>query len=108
MGRVFGDEVMAAALIDRLVHHCHLVTIAATATGCASHLLNVFDVAALVGCHEESVRRAYNCGQLRRRRFGVRGCRFELADVVDGIQRGAPTRPPRDRALQALDGPSPE
>ena len=24
---VFGDEVMAAALIDRLVHHCHLVTI---------------------------------------------------------------------------------
>jgi len=26
-GAVFGDEVMAAALIDRLVHHCHLVTI---------------------------------------------------------------------------------
>jgi DNA replication protein DnaC len=26
-GEVFGDEVMAAALIDRLVHHCHLVTI---------------------------------------------------------------------------------
>ena len=24
---VFGDEVMAAALIDRLVHHCHLGTI---------------------------------------------------------------------------------
>jgi hypothetical protein len=24
---IFGDEVMAAALIDRLVHHCHLVTI---------------------------------------------------------------------------------
>ena len=24
---MFGDEVMAAALIDRLVHHCHLVTI---------------------------------------------------------------------------------
>jgi DNA replication protein DnaC len=23
-GEVFGDEVMAAALIDRLVHHCHL------------------------------------------------------------------------------------
>jgi hypothetical protein len=27
MGAVFGDEVMAAALIDRLVHHCHIVTI---------------------------------------------------------------------------------
>jgi IstB-like ATP binding protein len=26
-GAVFGDEVMAAALIDRLVHHCHIVTI---------------------------------------------------------------------------------
>ncbi len=26
-GEVFGDEVMAAALIDRLVHYCHLVTI---------------------------------------------------------------------------------
>jgi hypothetical protein len=26
-GEMLGDEVMAAALIDRLVHHCHLVTI---------------------------------------------------------------------------------
>lgn len=26
-GEVCGDEVMATALIDRLVHHCHLVTI---------------------------------------------------------------------------------
>src|SRR5512134_2897055 len=26
-GDIFGDDVMAAALIDRLVHHCHLVTI---------------------------------------------------------------------------------
>jgi DNA replication protein DnaC len=26
-GEVFGDDVMAAALIDRLVHHCHIVTI---------------------------------------------------------------------------------
>ena len=26
-GEAFGDEVMAGALIDRLVHHCHLVTI---------------------------------------------------------------------------------
>ena len=26
-GAVFGYEVMAAALIDRLVHHCHIVTI---------------------------------------------------------------------------------
>lgn len=26
-GDIFGDDVMAAALIDRLVHHCHIVTI---------------------------------------------------------------------------------
>ncbi|MBT8397567.1 MAG: ATP-binding protein [Gemmatimonadetes bacterium] len=26
-GAVLGDEVMAAALIDRLVHHCHIVNI---------------------------------------------------------------------------------
>ena len=26
-GEVFGDEVMAAALIDRLLHHCHIVNI---------------------------------------------------------------------------------
>lgn len=26
-GQVFGDDVMAAALIDRLLHHCHVVTI---------------------------------------------------------------------------------
>ena len=26
-GTIFGDDAMAAALIDRLVHHCHLVTI---------------------------------------------------------------------------------
>lgn len=26
-GAIFGDEIMAAALIDRLVHHCHIVNI---------------------------------------------------------------------------------
>ena len=26
-GEVFGDEVMAAALIDRVLHHCHIVSI---------------------------------------------------------------------------------
>jgi DNA replication protein len=26
-GEVFGDEVMASALIDRLAHHCHIVNI---------------------------------------------------------------------------------
>jgi hypothetical protein len=26
-GEIFGDEVMAAVLIDRLLHHCHIVNI---------------------------------------------------------------------------------
>ena len=26
-GQILGDEVMAAALIDRLMHHCHVVNI---------------------------------------------------------------------------------
>lgn len=55
-------------------------------------LMTVFEVAELIGCHEESVRRAYLCGQLRRQRFGVRSWRFQPADVQDWIARGAPTR----------------
>ena len=55
-------------------------------------LMTVFEVAELVGCHEESVRRAYLCGQLRRQRFGVRSWRFLPVDVQDWIARGAPTR----------------
>ena len=54
-------------------------------------LLTAFEVAELVGCHEESVRRAYLCGQLRRQRFGVRSWRFRPVDVEDWIGRGAPT-----------------
>jgi DNA replication protein DnaC len=26
-GEIFGDDVMAGALIDRLLHHCHIVNI---------------------------------------------------------------------------------
>jgi hypothetical protein len=26
-GEIFGDDVMAAALMDRLLHHCHVVNI---------------------------------------------------------------------------------
>lgn len=60
-------------------------------------LLTASEVAAFVGCHEESVRRAYLCGQLQRHRFGVRSCRFDPADVRDWIARGAPTRIPGER-----------
>ena len=36
-GEIFSDEVMAAALIDRLVHHCPLVTIRGNSYRAAAH-----------------------------------------------------------------------
>ena len=57
-----------------------------------NRLLTAFEVAEFVGCHEETVRRAYLRGLLTSQRFGVRGRRFHPADVLDWIKRGAPTR----------------
>ena len=57
-----------------------------------NRLLTAFEVAEFVGCHEETVRRAYLRGLLTSQRFGVRGRRFHPADVMDWIRRGAPTR----------------
>jgi excisionase family DNA binding protein len=60
--------------------------------GLPNRLLNAREVAKFVGCHEETVRRAYWRGLLRSQRFGVRGRRFRPEDVLDWIARGAPTR----------------
>lgn len=57
-----------------------------------NRLLTAFEVAEFVGCHEETVRRAYMRGLLTSQRFGVRGRRFHPADVLDWIRRGSPTR----------------
>jgi excisionase family DNA binding protein len=57
-----------------------------------NRLMTAFEVAEFVGCHEESVRRAYLRGLLKSQRFGVRTRRFHPADVLDWIARGAPTR----------------
>lgn len=57
-----------------------------------NRLLTAFEVAEFVGCHEETVRRAYLRGLLSSQRFGVRSRRFHPADVIDWIKRGAPTR----------------
>jgi excisionase family DNA binding protein len=67
-------------------------SVAGTSDSLPGKLLTAFEVAELVGCHEESVRRAYLCGQLKRQRFGVRSWRFRPTDVEDWIGRGAPTR----------------
>jgi excisionase family DNA binding protein len=60
--------------------------------GLPNRLLTAFEVAEFVGCHEETVRRAYLRGLLTSQRFGVRGRRFHPRDVLDWIRRGAPTR----------------
>ena len=61
-------------------------------TGLPNRLMTALEVAEFVGCHEETVRRAYSRGVLVSQRFGVRGRRFHPADVMDWIRRGAPTR----------------
>jgi excisionase family DNA binding protein len=61
--------------------------------GLPNRLLTALEVAEFVGCHEETVRRAYLRGLLTSQRFGVRGRRFHPADVLDWIRRGAPTKP---------------
>jgi excisionase family DNA binding protein len=65
----------------------------AASSGLPNRLLTAFEVAEFVGCHEETVRRAYLRGMLISQRFGVRGRRFRPDDVLDWIRRGAPTRP---------------
>ena len=57
-----------------------------------NRLLTAIEVAEFIGCHEETVRRAYLRGLLVSQRFGVRGRRFHPHDVFDWIRRGAPTR----------------
>jgi excisionase family DNA binding protein len=64
----------------------------AATSGLPKRLMTAFEVAEFVGCHEETVRRAYLRGVLVSQRFGVRGRRFHPADVFDWIRRGAPTR----------------
>ena len=66
----------------------------APASPLPNRLLTAAEVAEFIGCHEETIRRAYLRGLLRSQRFGVRGRRFHPPDVLDWIQRGAPTRVP--------------
>lgn len=69
-----------------------IVPVPATYGELPNRLLTAFEVAEFVGCHEETVRRAYLRGLLVSQRFGVRSRRFHPRDVLDWISRGAPTR----------------
>jgi excisionase family DNA binding protein len=63
-----------------------------TAGELPNRLMTAFEVAEFVGCHEETVRRAYLRGLLTAQRFGVRGRRLHPVAVLDWLKRGAPTR----------------
>jgi excisionase family DNA binding protein len=69
----------------------HTTTHSEDRAGLPNRLLTAREVAAFVGCHEETIRRAYWHRQLVSQRLGVRSRRFHPADVLDWIRRGAPT-----------------
>jgi hypothetical protein len=52
-------------------------------SGLPNRLMTAFEVAEFVGCHEETVRRAYLRGLLVSQRFGVRSRRFHPRDIQD-------------------------
>lgn len=54
-------------------------------------LLTVRAAAEAIGCHEDTIRRGYLCGQLQARRIG-RTVRIEPASLEDWIKRGGLTR----------------
>ncbi len=72
--------------------HAQAADASALNDGLPNRLLTALEVAEFVGCHEETVRRAYLRGLLVSQRFGVRGRRFHPKEVLDWIRRGAPTR----------------
>ena len=55
-------------------------------------LLTISDAARVVSCHEETIRRAYQAGQLAVVRLGSRNVRIEPAALREWIKRGMPTR----------------
>lgn len=86
MRNLYSDSDAARVDTQRTGDH------AASVEGLPNRLLTAREVARFVGCHEETVRRAYWRGLLRSQRFGVRGRRFHPDDVLDWISRGAPTK----------------
>jgi excisionase family DNA binding protein len=83
---------MSAGIVDTEQDQQQAATSAAHPGTLPNRLMTAFEVAEFVGCHEETVRRAYLRGLLASQRFGVRGRRFHPADVMDWIRRGIPTK----------------
>ena len=83
---------MSAGIVDTEREQQQVASNAPPPGTLPNRLMTAFEVAEFVGCHEETVRRAYLRGLLASQRFGVRGRRFHPADVMDWIKRGIPTK----------------
>lgn len=83
---------MSAGIVDTERDQQEVAPNAAPLGTLPNRLMTAFEVAEFVGCHEETVRRAYLRGLLASQRFGVRSRRFHPADVMDWIKRGMPTK----------------
>ena len=62
--------------------------------GLPNRLMTALEVAEFVGCHEETIRRAYLRGLLTSQRFGARGRRCHPGALLEWIKGGAPTTVP--------------
>ncbi len=58
-----------------------------------SRLLTVKEAAQRASVCEETIRRAYHAGQLRRRPLGCRAVRIDSDELQDWLDRGGKTRP---------------
>jgi DNA replication protein DnaC len=90
-GEIFGDEVVASALIDRLVHHCHIVNIRGN-----SYRIKYYATLGAALRHESAER---DRPTPARRASGARGA-LRLApspcttSITESVQSRSPLTPP--------------
>jgi hypothetical protein len=73
-------------------------------SGLPNRLLTAFEVAEFVGCHEETVRRAYLRGLLVSQRFGVSSTRAGASNIRDRVARRPRTNRFSRRRQSSLAG----
>jgi excisionase family DNA binding protein len=76
--RTLGEESTRPSAMTNTCHDGRLMTVKAAAT--------------IVGCHEDTIRRAYINGQLRFVRLGRRGVRIDPVSLRQWLAAGGQTR----------------
>jgi len=85
-GEIFGDEVMAAALIDRLVHHCHIVNIRGNSYRLKNHA-EPYNARRTPGARRATHDAGLTTASQRRARTACRGTPKTGSRFPDGIAR---------------------